>query len=151
MVKKFYEFLEEDLNYTTGSMGHIEFEDRWFYYEPNDEIVYGCDEIPSGEGHVFYFNPKKCIVGMNNKQSQYDVNNPICLITCNSDNNEVKVYTDDIFKYLESLGYGSDSNIDDERNVREIRELFDDNDDYRFLLMYGNTLIATTFDIIEEN
>lgn len=151
-VKKFYEFLEEDLNYTTSSLGGIEFEDRWFYYEPDDEIIYGCDESPANDTkNVFYFNPRQCVVGMGGEQQQYDVNDPICLITCSMSDNEIKVYTTDVFEYLETLGYDSGKNIEDKHNIQEIQSLFDGDDDYRFLLIYGNKLIATTFDIIEEN
>ena len=67
MIKKFVEFIEEELNYTTTSYGDIEFETRWFYYEPEDEIIYGCDLLPE-KNYLFAFNPKTCEVYIDGKK-----------------------------------------------------------------------------------
>lgn len=152
MVKSFEEYIEEGYNYITSELGEIEFEDRWFYYESDDEIIYGCDEEPVNQDYLFYFNPKSCVVVMDGKKNEYDINNPICLISYNFDNNEVKLYSEGIFDYLKSLGYDSDENIDNINNRKKIQSIFDKkDDDYKFILLSGNKLISTTFDIIEEN
>lgn len=152
MVKSFEEFIEEDYNYFISDIGEIEFEDRWFYYNVDDEIIYGCNDVPVDKDYLFYFNPKSCIIVIDGKEHVYDVNNPICLISYKFEDNEVKVYTDTVIDYLEKIGYKSFGDLEDIRNKKKIQELFDKRDeDYKFLLMYGNKVISTTFDIIEEN
>ena len=66
------------------------------------------------------------------------------------DNDEIKIYTEDVYEYLKILGITGDI----ENNIvrKRIHEIFNDKDDeYRFLLLKGNKLISSTFDIIEEN
>lgn len=150
MVKNFFEYIEEEYNYITSELGDITFSDRWFYYEPDDEIIYGCDEEPVNQECLFYFNPKSCEVVVDEHVHNYDLNNPLCLIVYKYENNEVKFYEGEhVQDYLESLGYESDDNY--EKHKKVIQDIFDKNEDFKFLLMYGNDLLATTFDIIEEN
>ena len=56
MIKKFEEYIEEDFNFTISDIGDISFEDRWFYYEPDDDIIYGSDDKPVDKKYLFYFN-----------------------------------------------------------------------------------------------
>lgn len=150
MIKKFEEYIEEDFNFTISDIGDISFEDRWFYYEPDDDIIYGSDDKPVDKKYLFYFNPKSCLVVVDGKEVQYDVNNPTCLISYELDNDEIKIYTEDVYEYLKILGITGDI----ENNIvrKRIHEIFNDKDDeYRFLLLKGNKLISSTFDIIEEN
>ena len=53
MIKKFEEYIEEDFNFTISDIGDISFEDRWFYYEPDDDIIYGSDDKPVDKKYLF--------------------------------------------------------------------------------------------------
>ena len=153
MIKNFKEVLEEELNYTTSSLGDIEFYDRWFYYEPEDEIIYGCDDKPVNQNSLFFFNPKSCEVYYNDEKKEYDVNNPCLIISFEFETNEVKMYEgDNVFSYLEEFGIQLSFDIQSSSGKKKIQSVFDNLDDkYKLLFIYGNRLIATTFDIIEEN
>lgn len=147
----FNEFLEldEELNYKITN-DVIEFEDRWFYYDSDDEIVYGCDDEPTGN-NLFCFNPVSCKVIYKDETFEYDINNPICIISLKMDKtNEFTVYADGADEYLKSkFGYSNITNIKNDRVM--LQNKLDDEDGYRILIMYGKELIASTFDIIEEN
>ena len=151
-ILTFKDFINEDLNYTMSEeLGTIELsKNRWFYYDDEDEILYGSDTSETkGE---FSINPESCEIYVRGKQVQYDINNPICLIEYKLDSGEIKVYTDKMIEYIQSLGYKGDSNIENPQNQKKIQKIFDDLDEeYRFLLIYGNKLSSTTFVIIEEN
>ncbi|MCM1221190.1 MAG: hypothetical protein NC548_42590 [Lachnospiraceae bacterium] len=153
MVKTFADFLNEELNYSITDYGDIEFEDRWFYYEPDDEIIYGCDNKPINTNNLFYFNPKSCEIYLNNEKHEYEINNPVLIISYEFKTNEVKLYNaDNVFEYLEELGVKLNFDIQSQRGKKEIQTCFDNLDDkYRLLFLYGNKLISSTFDIIEEN
>lgn len=146
----FSEFLEvnEELNYRiTNEL--IEFEDRWFYYDSDDEIIYGCDDVPTD--CLFSFNPGSCQTRYKNEETfQYDMNNPICIITLNmDDSNEFAVYTDNANEFLESELRYNGNDIRKDRVV--LQDAIDKYDGYRILIIYGKELVASTFDIIEEN
>lgn len=149
MIGSFQDFLNEDLNLMidVGS-GDMSFSDRWFYYDKEDEIIYGCDEEPVNVTCLFYFNPKECVIIIDGQEVKYDINNPICLIEYHFKGNEVRIYTDDVEDRLDELGYKGQS-LDRGDWIQKIFDKFDE--DRKYLLMYGNKLIATTFDIIEEN
>lgn len=154
MVKTFAEFIAEDLNYTTSSYGDIEFENRWLYYEPEDDIIYGCDEKPIDKNTPLFFNPRSCEVCVDGKMTQYDECNPLLMITCDLKSSEFKLYqSDDVFDYLENnLGCQLNFDMTSSEGKKRVQTLFDKvGDDYKILLIYGNRLIASTFDIIEEN
>lgn len=153
IVKNFYDFINEDLNYNISELGDIEFENRWFYYEPEDEIIYGSDVEPVNVENLFYFNPKTCVIHIDDKEYEYDINNPCLIITCSNDN-EVKMYKEDkVFEYLEEeLGCDLNFDVQSQEGKKKIQKLFDNLDDeMRILFLYGTKVISTTFDIIEEN
>lgn len=152
MVVRFENFIEEGYNLNTDELGDITFEDRWFYYNSDDEIIYGCDNEPVNETYLFYFNPKSCEVVMNGKKIQYDINNPVCLIYYKIKTDEVRIYTNDTMKFLNKLGYSNFNNdIESMTNKHKIQEIFDNLEDLKLLLIKGNKLISSTFDIIDEN
>lgn len=143
--------INEELNYRITN-DTIEFIDRWFYYDYDDEIVYGCDEIPTSEKCMFAFNPGSCEVIYDKEKFEYDINNPICIITLKLDkSNEFSVYTEKAYDFLKSeIKYNSSGG--DIRNDRTLlQELIEKKYDYRILIIYGKELVASTFDIIEEN
>lgn len=148
MVKKFEEFINEELNFTNDESGLCKFEDRWFYYKPDDDIIFGCDEKPVDEDYAFIFNPKTCVIYVNGKEVKYDINNPVCLITWDIDKSEIKIYKKDAIKYLNELGFVGDDIING-RN--KIQDLFEDDDDVKHILISGDIMVASTFDVIEEN
>lgn len=147
-VLKFEEFINEELNVTRYDNGVCRFSERWFFYNPDDDIIYGSDEKPV-EG-LFSFNPISCTIIMNGKEKQYDVNNPICLIHYSLDDNEVKIYAEDVMEYLNSIGFdGTDITSSQARN--KLQDIFENKEDDKYILIYGDQMIASTFDVIEEN
>ena len=72
-VLKFDDFVNEELNITRYDNGVCRLSDRWFYYNPEDDIIYGCDEKPVGEEVLFAFNPSSCTILLNGEEKQYDV------------------------------------------------------------------------------
>ena len=151
-VLKFNDFLNEEINITTYDNGVCRLSDRWFYYNLDDDIVYGCDEKPVlNDNILFAFNPVSCTVIMDGKESQYDVNNPICLIHYDLMNNEVFFYTENALEVLQ-LEFGFKGNDLTSRHSRHRLEyLFQDHNNDKLILVYGDQLIASTFDVIEEN
>lgn len=146
----FNEFLEitEELNYKiTNDL--IEFEDRWFYYDENDEIIYGCDEIPTDS--LFSFNPITCkVIYKDEKPFEYDINNPICIISLKNDKtNEFSIYTENAYDFLKETYHYNGNDVKVDRVI--LQDKIDNDDDHRILIMYGKELVASTFDIIEEN
>lgn len=145
----FNEFLElnEELNYKiTNDL--IEFEDRWFYYDTEDEIVYGCNE-PNKDG-LFSFNPGSCEVIYKGEKIKYDINNPICIITLKMDKtNEFAIYTENAVDFLSKSYRYEGFDIKNDREI--LQNSIETDEEYRVLIMYGKELVASTFDIIEEN
>lgn len=152
MIKSFEEYINEDYNYTIKG-GNIVLEDRWFYYDQDDEIIYGSDEMPVNPDVLFYFSPKSCEVYFGKEKQEYDVNNPILLISYELDSDEFKMYAgDDVFNRLEELGLQVNYNMRSLMGMGKTCDKFEELEDrYKLLLIYGNELLASTFDIIEEN
>lgn len=150
MVKCFEEFLNEELNFTTFETGVCRLSARWFYYNPDDDIIYGSDERPVSDDVLFAFNPISCIFTMNGEEKRYDVSDPIILVKYDVEKDEVIVYTSGVIDYLKSLGFSGNSIIS-KSNRNEINDIFDEFDDIKHLLLYGDQLVASTFDVIEEN
>lgn len=152
MIRSFEEFLYEEYNYTVDG-GNIILGDRWFYYDQEDEIIYGSDEKPLGSDVLFFFNPKSCEVYFGEEKKEYDVNNPVLLISYELDSDEFKMYGgDDVFDKLKELGLPSNYDIRSQMGIEKTINQFNKLEDkYKLLLIYGNELLASTFDIIEEN
>lgn len=150
MVKSFEEFLNEDLNFTISDTGDCRLSTKWFYYNPDDDIIYGSDERPVGDGALFSFNPVSCIFIMNGEEKNYDVNDPVLLVKYDMKRDEVVVYTTNTLEYLKSIGFfGNDLNS--RKTGIELNDIFEEYDDIKHLLLYGDKMIASTFDVIEEN
>lgn len=149
-VKRFSEFINEEINYTMYDNSICRLEDRWFFYDADDDIIYGSDEQPINDESIFSFNPKECKIVFDGKEKEYDINNPICLITYDLDKQEVVVYTENTLEYLQTLGFSGDD-ITTPNNRNKILDIFENNEDMRYILLLGDQLIASTFDVIEEN
>ena len=139
-VLKFNDFLNEEINITTYDNGVCRLSDRWFYYNLDDDIVYGCDEKPVlNDNILFAFNPVSCTVLLNGKESRYDVNN------------EVFFYTDNALEFVQIKYNFPGKDLTSTRSRNRLEYIFQNQDDDKFLLVYGDQLIASTFDVIEEN
>ena len=149
-VLKFDDFLNEELNVTRYDNGVCRLSDRWFYYNQEDDIIYGCDEKPVGDDVMFAFNPTSCTILLNGEEKQYDVNNPICLIQYIMEDGKVTFYTDGALEFLKGLGF-TGTEITSQTSRFKLQDIFEESDDYRYILLYGDQMIASTFDVIEEN
>lgn len=150
-VMGFSEFINEELNFTTYDNGVCRLEDRWFFYNPDDDIIYGCDDRPVNDDFLFSFNPTACKIVLGGEEKQYDVTNPICLIRYDMDEEKVTVYTENAVEYLRNLGFAG-ADITSSQNRNRIMDIFEKNDDKdKYILIYGDQMIASTFDVIEEN
>ena len=150
MIKTFEDFLNEDLNFTISDTGDCRLSARWFYYNPDDDIIYGSDERPVGDDALFSFNPVSCIFIMNGEEKNYDVNDPVLLVKYDMKKNEVVVYTTNALEYLKSIGF-SGNDLNSRKTSIELNDIFEEYDDIKHLLLYGDKMIASTFDVIEEN
>lgn len=150
-VLNFSDYLiNEELNFTRYDNGVCRLEDRWFYYNTEDDIIYGSDDKPVDDNILFSISPAACTVIINGDEKQYDVNNPVCLVTYDLESGELKIYTDDALTYLQEIGYkGDDIQSPNYRN--QLMDIFEDDEDKRYLLLYGDQMIASSFDILEEN
>ena len=79
-VLNFEDFLNEELNLNTFEDGSCKFSERWFYYNLDDDIIYGSDEKPVLDDYIlFAFNPGSRTIPWDWQGQNYAVNNPICL------------------------------------------------------------------------
>lgn len=150
MIKTFEDFLNEDLNFTISDTGDCRLSARWFYYNPDDDIIYGSDEKPISDNVLFSFNPVSCIFIMNGEEKNYDVNDPTLLVKYDMKKDEVVVYTTNVLEYLKSIGL-SGNDLNSRKSSIELNDIFEEYDDIKHLLLYGDKMIASTFDVIEEN
>jgi hypothetical protein len=149
-VLKFEDFLNEELNLNRFDNGVCRFSERWFYYNPEDDIIYGSDEKPVDENLLFAFNPISCTIILDGKEKQYDINDPVCLIQYNLDDCLVSVYTENTMEVLGKLGFNGTEFLSMSSRNR-IQGIFDREEDDKFILIYGDQMVASTFDVIEEN
>ena len=151
-VLNFEDFLNEELNLNTFEDGSCKFSERWFYYNLDDDIIYGSDEKPVLDDNIlFAFNPVSCTILLDGEEQNYDVNNPICLIHYDLNNNEVFFYTDNTLEFLQTEFDFKGDDLTSVRSRHRLEYLFQDQSDDKFILIYGNEMIASTFDVIEEN
>lgn len=151
-IRKFEDFINEELNFEETIEGCILMRD-WYFYNIDDDIVYGADEKPIFNVHPpILFNISQNDVYINgSKINAEDDGLGYCFITFDLDNNSSNVLKNknDIVNYLSDILVDVDENIDDYAN--DIQEGFDNIDDMRYILLHENKIIASTFDIIEEN
>lgn len=151
-VLNFEDFLNEELNLNTFEDGTCKLSERWFYYNLDDDIIYGSNEKPVLDDNIlFAFNPVSCTILLDGEEQQYDVNNPICLIHYDLVNNEVFFYTDNALEFLQTEFDFKGNDLTSVRSRHRLEYLFQDQSDDKFILINGNEMIASTFDVIEEN
>lgn len=149
-VLKFNEFLNEELNITRYDNDVCRFSDRWFFYNQDDDIIYGCNEKPASNDILFSFNPSSCTVILGGEEKQYDVNNPLCLIHYNLSDETVSIFTEDAIKFLNDIGFNG-SEVTSLQSRNKLQDMFELQEDDKYLLIYGDQMLASTFDVIEEN
>ena len=133
-VQKFEDFVNEELNFERISNTECYLTRPWYFYNVEDDIIYGSDTKPIGDFPVVFEN---------------NLEDVICLITLNFERLSMSVYTgvDEILGYLNSIGYdGEDLN-----DVEGIQDFFDFFESARYMLLSGKRLVPSSFDIIEEN
>lgn len=155
MVYSFDEFLNEELNIQRFDNGICRFEDRWFFYDPDDEIVYGSDNRPGDVADGFSFNPVECIVVTSDGDIRYGKGS-MCMISYDMDEGETLVREGDFLldwlKGYDIEGIDLNSRPDDVL-ISGISDIFDSvhEQGVKNMLIWGDQLIASTFDVIEEN
>lgn len=134
-VKKFDIFVNEDLNYEFSSDDECYLTRKWYYYNIEDDIVYGSDEKPYEESPLIFGN---------------NIDNFV-LISLNIDTFEVNEYygEEEIIEFLNKNSL-YDVDIKSKHND-DLQNFFETFDDTRFILLDKNRIIAITIDIIEEN
>ena len=151
-VLTFDSFVNEELNLTRYDNGVCRLSERWFYYNVDDDIIYGCDDKPVlNENVLFAFNPISCTILLDGEEQQYDVNNPICLIHYDLMNNEVFFYTENALEFLQTEYNFAGDDLTSVRSRHRLEYLFEEQEDDKFILLFGDQMIASTFDVIEEN
>lgn len=147
-IKSFVEF-NENLN-IIKSGNDCELATKWFYYNQDDDIIYGCDEKPVGDDVVFAFNPVSCVFIMNGEEKTYDPEDPILLVKYDLKKDEVIAYTIYALNFLHTIGFNS-NDIDSYEGRTKLGDIFESDEDSKYFLIYGTKLIASTFDFIEES
>ena len=66
-------------------------------------------------------------------------------------NNEVFFYTDNALEFLQTEFDFKGNDLTSVRSRHRLEYLFQDQSDDKFILIHGNEMIASTFDVIEEN
>ena len=133
-VQKFEDFVNEELNFERISNTECYLTRPWYFYNVEDDIIYGSDTKPIGDFPVVFEN---------------NLEDVICLITLNFERLSMSVYTgvDEILGYLNSIGYdGEDLN-----DVEGIQDFFDFFESARYMLLSEKRLVTSSFDIIEKN
>lgn len=132
-ILDFDEFINEEINFE-----HTDdkcFLTRpWYYYNNDDDIVYGSDVAPSGEYNVIFENKDDAGVRM-------------ISIDLNTGEQYNCVGTEEVIGRINEM-FGEDINLD---NTERIQELFDNDNDSRYILLDGKQMLASSFDVIEEN
>ena len=149
IVKSFAEYINEDLN-IIKSGNDCELATKWFYYNQDDDIIYGCDEKPVGGDVMFAFNPVSCIFIMNGEEKKYDPEDPILLVKYDLEKDEVVAYTTYALNFLHTIGFNN-NDIDSYEGRTKLGDIFENDEDTKYFLIYGTKLIASTFDFIEES
>lgn len=135
IVRKFDDFINEELNIERVSDTECYLTRPWYYYNAEDDIVYGSDTEPSSSLPMVFENNHE--------------DDDIRLLSLDLDKLSLSVYGGQkgVMDYLNSIGYTGET-LDD---VDEIQNLFDFDENSRHMLVVGKRLLASSFDIIEEN
>lgn len=132
-IENFDNFVNEELNLKRVSDDECYLTRNWYYYNADDDIVYGSDEKPYGCPFMFENNEE---YGM--RLFVFDLNNGI-----------VSEYSgeEEITNCLSERGYRT-FNLGD---MNGMQDFFENDDHNRYILLDGTRMLASSFDVIEEN
>lgn len=130
----FDDFINEEINFERYPDGKCLLTRPWYYYNQDDDIVYGSDVPPTGEYDILFENKDEGVRMISidlNTGEQYNC-----------------VGKDEVIKRMGEL-FGED--IINLEETERIQNLFDSNNDSRYILLDGKQMLASSFDVIEEN
>lgn len=135
-VKSFSEFLNEELNFERVSDTDCRLTRKWYYYVQDDDIVYGSDTVPSDGTIVVSF--------------EKDEPDSVVMSSIDLNTGEYGKYVgeENVVSRINEL-FGED--IADLNDTETIQDFFDNDSDSRHILLRGRRILASSFDIIEEN
>lgn len=143
-VKSFDDFINEEFNVDRISDVKCYLTKRWYYYDDDSDIVYGSDTKPIDDS-IFVFE---------NKLGETD----ICLFTLDLNEMELETYNghDEVGAYLGDIIGEENVVIDDtgwidDDFLNKIQDYFDDGVSTRSMLIMGNRVLASSFDIVEND
>ena len=143
-VKSFDDFINEEFNVDRISDVKCYLTKRWYYYDDDSDIVYGSDTKPIDDS-IFVFE---------NKLDETD----ICLFTLDLNEMELETYNghDEVGTYLGDIIGEENVVIDDtgwidDDFLNKIQDSFDDEVSTRSMLIMGNRVLASSFDIVEND
>lgn len=130
----FDDFINEEINFERYPDGKCFLTRPWYYYNQDDDIVYGSDVPPTGEYNILFENKDEGVRMISidlNTGEQYNC-----------------VGKEEVIKRMNEL-FGED--IINLEETERIQNLFDSNNDSRYILLDGKQMLASSFDVIEEN
>jgi len=132
-IVTFDEFINEELNINRVSDTECYLTRPYYYYNEEDDIVYGSDTKPIGD--------LATIENRKNDENLY-------LYCLDEENMKFETYIGDeeVSELFKEIGYNGDI-----YNKNDVQDFLDDNETYRCMLIKNGMLMATSIDIIEEN
>lgn len=135
-VKSFSEFLNEEINFERISDTECHLTRKWYYYVQDDDIVYGSDTVPSDGVIVVSFekeDPDSVVMSS---------------IDLNTGEYGKYVGEENVINRINEL-FGED--MTDLTDTERIQDILDSADDSRHIILHGRQILASSFDVIEEN
>lgn len=130
----FDDFINEEINFERYIDGKCFLTRPWYYYKQDDDIVYGSDVEPTGEYDIMFENKDEGV--------------KMISIDLNTGEQYICVGKDEVIKKIDEL-FGEE--IINLGETKIIQDLFDSNNDSRYILLDGKQMLASSFDVIEEN
>lgn len=151
----FNDFINEDFNGAKDWSCNEPLAKEWYYYNVDDDIIYGCDERPDNDSSPIIFQPFPFFVCLDGVDYTEDpkIYKSDFLITYDMETAMSSVYNthDEIRKYLKGIGVKRANLNRYTRNDMElIQSAFESCPDMKHILIISDKLVASTFDIIEE-
>lgn len=129
----FDDFINEEINFEHYIDSKCFLTRPWYYYKQDDDIVYGSYVEPTSEYDIMFENKDEGI-----KMISLDLNTGE-QYTCVGKEVIKKIY--ELFgEEITNLG-----------ETKRIQDLFDSDNDSRHILLDGKQMLASSFDVIEEN
>lgn len=133
-IYDFEDFISEELNFERISDTECYLTRHWYYYNENDDIFYGSDERPYPDSLLVFENNEDLGIRLIEFELATGKHSEI------NDNEE-------ILKKINELGGG----VYGFEETDTIQNLFDKQNESRYMLLDGRRMLASSFDVIEEN